>query len=591
MGTRRRRPVDPTDDWEQLELLCFWEAQREYERIRPLVHFGRPVPERSAETGASERVLYRKISAFKEGGMESLFASPKAKRRVLPPAIRRKIVDLKAEHPPLNLEEIANICGVLFGRRPDGHTVRAVLQESAIPRKLVRRFEPYHEAGDITESRKAVVTLHREGWSDKSIARYLKVDRSTVYRVRRRFRDREEEGLASVPAGRPKGVRRVDLRAMVKVRRMQENPELGAFRVHAALEFMGIRLSPRTVGRILAANREAEGLEKPSRGRKEKREMPFEASYRHEFWTSDVRYVDHSIPSTGQAYVVAILENYSRAILASAVTLAQDTNAYLSVLHAAIERHGSPKILVTDGGGIFRSDRAKGVYRALDITKEEIERRQPWQSFIETNFNLQRRLADHYFAKAETWEDLVVEHDLWIERHNTQRHLAHEGREDGRRSPSGVLGPVRVVAHHPGVLLDRARPEARRLRLRPREALAGVRRGETGPLRGVRVARRRRDGRGVRRTDPFALRRLALAGGQAGSGDERPPVRHSVPTESAPTQAIRAARLIRRRGVAEGAPAGRVRRPNPMAARSLAASSIPLPGGPVVGRGAASPGR
>ena len=51
MGRRRRRPVDPTDDWEQLELLCFWEEQREYERIRPLVLFGRPVPERSAETG------------------------------------------------------------------------------------------------------------------------------------------------------------------------------------------------------------------------------------------------------------------------------------------------------------------------------------------------------------------------------------------------------------------------------------------------------------------------------------------------------------------------------------------------------------
>jgi len=39
--------------------------------------------------------------------MESLFASPKAKRRVMPPAIRRKIVDLKAEHPPLNLGEMA----------------------------------------------------------------------------------------------------------------------------------------------------------------------------------------------------------------------------------------------------------------------------------------------------------------------------------------------------------------------------------------------------------------------------------------------------------------------------------------------------
>jgi len=50
---RRRRRVEPTDDWEQLELLCTWDEQREYERIRPLVLFGEPVPERAAETGSS----------------------------------------------------------------------------------------------------------------------------------------------------------------------------------------------------------------------------------------------------------------------------------------------------------------------------------------------------------------------------------------------------------------------------------------------------------------------------------------------------------------------------------------------------------
>jgi hypothetical protein len=40
-----RRRVDPTDElrWEQLEILCAWEEQREYERIRPLVLFGEPV--------------------------------------------------------------------------------------------------------------------------------------------------------------------------------------------------------------------------------------------------------------------------------------------------------------------------------------------------------------------------------------------------------------------------------------------------------------------------------------------------------------------------------------------------------------------
>lgn len=162
-----------------------------------------------------------------------------------------------------------------------------------------------------------------------------------------------------------------------------------------------------------------------------------------------MRYINHSIPDTGQAYVVAILENYSRAILASAMTLSQDTNAYLSVLHAAIGSYGSPKSIVTDGGGIFRSDRAKAVYAALGIEKLEIERGQAWQSLVETNFGLQRRLADHFFARAESWEELVAEHDLWIERHNAQRHFAHEHREDGRRSPSEVLGTVRVVRHHP----------------------------------------------------------------------------------------------------------------------------------------------
>ncbi len=43
MGRRKRRRVERNDDWEQLELLCAWEEQREYERIRPLVLFGEPV--------------------------------------------------------------------------------------------------------------------------------------------------------------------------------------------------------------------------------------------------------------------------------------------------------------------------------------------------------------------------------------------------------------------------------------------------------------------------------------------------------------------------------------------------------------------
>jgi hypothetical protein len=77
--------------------------------------------------------------------------------------------------------------------------------------------------------------------------------------------------------------------------------------------------------------------------------MPFVASRRHQFWTADVRYIDdHRLG--GRAYVVSVLENHSRAILASTVTRTQDLASYLSVLYAAVERYGSPEALVTDGG-------------------------------------------------------------------------------------------------------------------------------------------------------------------------------------------------------------------------------------------------
>lgn len=74
MGSnRRRRQVEPTDEWGQIELLCGWPEQRDYELIRPLVLFGRPAAEHALETGAaSERTLQRKAAHFDAEGMESL---------------------------------------------------------------------------------------------------------------------------------------------------------------------------------------------------------------------------------------------------------------------------------------------------------------------------------------------------------------------------------------------------------------------------------------------------------------------------------------------------------------------------------------
>lgn len=226
-GRGGRRRVEPTDEWEQIEFLCGWPEQRDYELIRPLVLFGSPAAERAEETGAvSERTLQRRARRFVAGGVESLFGSEHArKRKGLPPALRRLVVDLKAEYPAFNLGEIAAVCYVLFGRRPDRKSVRRVLAEEPPPLRMVRRFSSYHEISERRErSRLAVVSLHSEGWSAKAIAGYLRVHKATVHRVLKRWAEEGAEGLEDRPRGRPPGVRKVTLRAMEAVRRLQRNP-------------------------------------------------------------------------------------------------------------------------------------------------------------------------------------------------------------------------------------------------------------------------------------------------------------------------------------------------------------------------------
>ncbi len=443
----RRKQVEPTEEWAKLELRLEWPEQVEYERIRPPLLSGISVAERSRQTETPQTTLHRRITSFRSYGMRGLFEPEEVEgRSQLDPEVRGLILNLKAEYPPMRPNEIGTICYVRTGQRPHDRTIRKVLEGQPTAIRMFGRFKPYHETEDATERRLAIVTLHSEGWNVKSIAGYLKTSRPTVYRTLNKWFAEGVLGLKDKPRG---GVRKADLRAMNEVRKLQENPELGAFRMSAALEQMGIYLSPRTCGRILAVNRELYGLEKPKRGPKEKKEMPFRSKKRHEIWTVDIRYIDHNLDQEYKIYVISVLENHSRALLASSVSRSKDLTAYLSVLYSAVKQNGAPEILVTDSEGLFRATQAQAIYSSLGITKKEIERGQPWQSYIETAFNTQRRMADFYFAKAESWPELVEVHDRFVAEYNTQKHFAHEDRRDGRRSPAEVLGWLVSVRHIP----------------------------------------------------------------------------------------------------------------------------------------------
>ncbi|MDP9373819.1 MAG: helix-turn-helix domain-containing protein [Chloroflexota bacterium] len=439
----KRQQVTPTDDWQQLRLLARWPEQVTYELLRPVVLFGRSPAERAKETGAAERTLYRQADRFDRLGMQSLFAPAKVeKHRRIEPEIRRHLLALKAEHPAFRVQESVDICSVRFGRRLSHHTVKRILAEDPPPPVARRRFPPYHDITAPAERRLAVIRLHAEGWRVTTIAAYLQVDRKTVSAVLKRWIAEGVAGLDDKPHTRKDGVRTVDLGTIARVRELQENPGLGEWRVHAALCQEGIFVSPRTCGRIMARNRQLYRLPGniPAPPR-QPRPLPFAATRRHQYWVLDIRYLDHNLGDF-KVYCISVLESYSRAILASGLSRSQDLGAVLLVFYAAVRQHGSPEALVTDGGGVFRAKQALAIYDKLGIRKEQIARRQPWQSLIETQFNVQRRMADWPFAQATTWSDLVAAHDRFVADFNYQAHWAHRRREDGRHSPAEVLGWV-----------------------------------------------------------------------------------------------------------------------------------------------------
>lgn len=225
----------------------------------------------------------------------------------------------------------------------------------------MRRFPPWNDTPDPAQRRHNIVQLHAEGWSVASIAEYLQVSKQTVYTTLKRWWQEGVKGLDDKSHAR-KAPRKVTLEVANEIRKKQENPLIGEWRMHAALLQEGIKLSPRTCGRIMAKNRAIYGWDKPKAPPKPKKEMPFKAARKHEYWSIDIRYSEHhQLPNIkGPVYVISILENFSRMLLASAISERQDTTAYLRVLAKALRNYGAPEAIVTDSGGVFLFKKSNG---------------------------------------------------------------------------------------------------------------------------------------------------------------------------------------------------------------------------------------
>jgi len=157
-----------------------------------------------------------------------------------------------------------------------------------------------------------------------------------------------DEGVAGLDA-KPKtnkGVRKATLQVRNEIRKLQQNPLLGEFRVHTALLRMGIEVSPATCGRIMAANRQVYGIQKPPHSAPPKLVMPFKAVRRHQYWSCDVRYIEgHLLPDPRPVYVITIFENFSRSVTRNSSRTLSEAKEEMPL----VRFRSSPKDLMATG--------------------------------------------------------------------------------------------------------------------------------------------------------------------------------------------------------------------------------------------------
>ena len=138
-------------------------------------------------------------------------------------------------------------------------------------------------------------------------------------------------------------------------------------------------------------------------------------------------------------------------MLAGAVAPSEASWVALMVLYTACLRYGVPEYLISDSGGAFTSDAFEAVCHRLGIDHQPIEstKGDSYLNWMETHFNLQRRLYDYQFSLTQTPTEFEQAHQAFMELYNTTAHQGLLKDQFDPPIPLAVLGEAKGRLYSP----------------------------------------------------------------------------------------------------------------------------------------------
>jgi transposase InsO family protein len=415
-------------DFAQLQLHFVDQIQWRYELIRPLVLLEEGTPtQRAQDTHTHPDTVRTFLRRFRQDGMLGLLPAdlavvshPRASR--VPEAVRQEIARLKSLDDGFQYREIVRIIFYKCGYRLHPTTAKRLWQQSQPAVQAELALSDYHDQGDRYQARVQVIKLYYQGWTKRSISRVFHVSRPTIARWIHRFEAEHFAGLMDKSFAPKAPARKVWLPLMLEVYHLQKrHPDAGGFRIWSLLGRTD--LSVRTVERIMALNRQVYD-DIPHRAPQDvptdPKPHPYKATAPHEFWFIDGRKMDFAIEGV-KWWSLIILDGYSRTMLAGAVAPTEASWVALMVLYTACLHYGAPQSFISDSGGAFTSNEFEAVCTRLQIDHQPIEstKGESYLNWMETHFNVQRRLYDYQFSLSTTPMEFEQAHQAFMELYNT----------------------------------------------------------------------------------------------------------------------------------------------------------------------------
>jgi transposase InsO family protein len=447
--------VEPREEFGQLRLGFVDPMQWRYEVIRPLVLFGdRTATQRAHETQTHPDTVRALRRRFRQQGMPGLLpssGSPGRPQRAprIPEAVRQEVDRLKALYPGFHYRELARILSYKFETHINDKTAKHLWMRSEVSPQGHLPLGTYHTQPNRSDARLQVITLYAQGWEKRSISRFLQVSRPTIDAWITRWETEHLAGLLDKSRAPKAPARKVWLPLMLRVYHLQKrHPDAGGFRIWSLLATSEI--SVRTVERIMALNRQlyediphgrTPGAKPPPQPHPSKAVAP------HQYWFIDGRKMDFAIAGV-KWWSLIVLDGYSRTMLAGAVAPTEASWVALMVLYTACLRYGAPQALISDSGGAFTSNEFEAVCPRLHIDHKPMEstKGESYLNWMETHFNVQRRLYDYQFSLSTIPMEFEQAHQAFLELYNT---TAHQGLlQDGFDPPI----PLQVLGEAKGRL-------------------------------------------------------------------------------------------------------------------------------------------